>query len=56
MQLIKKLNYIFTKEQKIGLLWVFILITVGAFLELAGVSVILPFVNAIISPESVLSS
>lgn len=56
MQLFKKLNYIFTKKQKIELLWVFILITVGAFLELAGVSVILPFVNAIISPESVLSS
>ena len=56
MQLFSKLTYIFTKKQKIELLWVFILITVGAFLELAGVSVILPFVNAIISPESVLSS
>lgn len=56
MQLLSKLNYIFSKKQKLELLWVFILITVGAFLELAGVSVILPFVNAIISPESVLSS
>ena len=54
--IIKRLNYIFDRKQKIDLIKVFILITAGAFLELLGVSVILPFVNAILSPDTILGN
>lgn len=53
---ISKLNYIFDKKQKTNLIWVFVLITAGAFLELLGVSIILPFVNAVLSPETMLNN
>ena len=56
MQLLKKLNYIFDKKQKQELIGVFILITIGSVLELLGVSVILPFVNAVISTDSIFNS
>ena len=56
MKLLNKLNYIFNKKQKMSLIWVFILITIGAFLELVGVSIVLPFVNAVLSPDKMLDN
>ena len=54
--IISRLNYIFDRKQKLELFWVFVLITAGAFLELLGVSIILPFVNAVLSPENMLNN
>ena len=54
--IIKRLNYIFDRKQKIDLIKVFVLITAGAFLELLGVSIILPFVNAVLSPDTILGN
>ena len=51
--LIKKLNFVFTKHQKWKLLGILFVITIGALLELAGVSIILPFVNTILDVASI---
>ncbi len=53
MQILKKLNYIFEKKQKIQLLILFFVILIGTALELMGVTIILPFINGIMDPEYV---
>lgn len=53
--MIKKLNYIFTKKEKIRLAGVFLLILIGSFMELLGVSVFLPFIQVLMEPEMVQS-
>ena len=53
MGLIKKIGYIFTKKQKIRLLILLIIISIGAFIELLGVTAILPFINVIMNPEAI---
>lgn len=50
---LKKLNYVLTKEQKCRTMIVLIIAIFGAFLELFGVTAILPFVQLIVSPELV---
>lgn len=47
----KELNYILSKNDKRRAIWVFALIIVSSFLELLGVTAILPFMQAILSPE-----
>ena len=53
--MIKKLNYIFTKKEKVRLTGVFLLILIGSFMELLGVSVFLPFIQVLMEPERVQS-
>lgn len=53
---ITKLNYVFTRKQKIKMLTLFLVISIGALLELLGVSIILPFVNAILNPTKMLDN
>ena len=48
MQVVKELSYIFDKKNKVKLLFLFILILGSAFLELVGVSAIMPLVNIIV--------
>ncbi len=43
--MIKKVNYILDKPQKIKLIILLIIIFVGAFVELLGVSSIMPLIN-----------
>lgn len=43
--MLKKLNYIFDKKQKIGLAWTMIVIVIGAILELVGISIVYPFID-----------
>lgn len=50
--MIKKLNYILDRKQKIGLIFVGIVIFIGGLLETLGVSAIFPVVTAIIDPEN----
>ena len=49
--MIKKILYILTGKQKIGLILVLFMILLGALLELIGVSAILPLVNLALDPE-----
>ena len=45
--MIRKLNYIFTRTDKIKLVFLLIAVIVGSFLELLAVSVFSPFINLI---------
>lgn len=56
MNIIKKLSYIFDKKQKLQIIWLFIVITIGSALELLGVSVILPVIDAIMAPNEILEN
>jgi len=53
MNLVRQMNFIFAKKQKIQLAILFVIIIGGAFWELLGVTAILPFVNVAMEPESV---
>lgn len=53
-EIIRELNVIFTKKQKMQLAGLFLLILGGAFWELLGVSAIIPFVTAVTDPDSLL--
>ncbi len=47
----KKLNVIYSKKQKIKFCFLFLLILVSGFLELVGISLVLPFINVVINPK-----
>lgn len=51
--MIKKVNYILDRTQKIKLIILLIVIFVGAFVELLGVSSIMPLINVAMNPETV---
>lgn len=52
IRMIKKLNYIFTKKDKIKISILMIIVIVGSFLELLAVSVFSPFIELIMAPAS----
>ena len=49
--MIKKISFIFNVQQKIRLVILFLMIFIGSFVELLGVSAILPLVSAVADPE-----
>lgn len=51
--MLKKINYVLDRRQKLNLLFLLLIIFVGAFVELLGVSSILPVVNVATSPETI---
>lgn len=53
METFRKIRFIFTRNQKIKIVVISILICIGALFELLGVTAILPFVNVAINPDSV---
>lgn len=53
MELLRKLNYIFARRQKIQLLVLSVIIIGGALWELLGITAILPFVNVAMKPHSI---
>ena len=55
MKTIKKLNYIFNREQKIKIAILSVMIIIGALFELLGITAILPFINVAVNPDSVYS-
>lgn len=55
-QMLKQLNYILDKNQKKRALWLFVVIVLGSGFELLGVTAILPFVEAAVSPDKVLQN
>lgn len=50
MKVLKKIINVFDKRQKAGIVFLLVIIAIGALLEMVGVSMILPFVNAIMDP------
>lgn len=53
MNTLRKLRYIFDRKQKIDMLFLAVLIVIGALFELFGLTAILPFVNVAIEPGQV---
>ena len=53
MDIVKKLRYILDKEQKRQLVGMFFIIAIGTFVELMGVSCILPLLDIMVSPDIV---
>jgi len=51
--MLKKINYVLDRKQKINLLILLVIIIVGAFMELLGVSAIMPIVQMAMDPEVV---
>lgn len=49
--MLRKINYIFNRRQKRNLTILFVLIFIGGFLELLGVSLIMPLVTVIMNPN-----
>lgn len=49
--MLKKINYVLDRKQKMHLAFLLVVIFIGAFVELLGVSAILPVVNIALTPE-----
>ncbi len=56
MDVVRKLDFIFTKKQKREIFWLFIVICIGSALELLGVSVILPVISGIMKPDELVQN
>lgn len=52
-KIVTELRYIFDRKQKIGMLLLLVAIGIGTFLELAGVTAIMPFINVVMNPVSI---
>ena len=50
IEILNKIRVIYNKKQQIQFSFLFILIVISAFLELFGISLILPFINVVIHP------
>lgn len=50
--MLKKINYIFSKKDKIKLFLLTVMIVIGSFLELLAISLFSPFVDSIMNPET----
>lgn len=48
-----KLNYIFERRDKIRIIFLLLAIVIGSFFELLGVSSFMPFINVIMTPDSI---
>lgn len=56
IQMLKQLNYILDKSQKKRAFWLLVVIILSAGFELLGVTTILPFVEAAVSPDKMLQN
>lgn len=56
LDVIKKLRTIYDKKQQIKFLFLFCLIVISGFLELVGISLILPFINVVMNPEIIMTN
>lgn len=51
--MLKKLRYIFNHQEKLKLLGILVLVIIGSFAELLGVSVFMPFIQVLMDPNSI---
>ena len=56
IEILKKINFLITKRQRIGLLILTFLIFVGMILEIFGLGVLIPLISALIDPEFTLKN
>lgn len=56
MEIIKKLNYLFDKQLKLKILFIFVLITIGSLVELLGVAIVLPIIELAMESSEVSES
>lgn len=54
--LIKQLSVVLNKGQKLRSIGVFFVILIGAIFEMLGVSIVIPFIQALIAPESLMNN
>ena len=55
-EILIKLRTIYNKKQQISFVFLFLLIVISGFLELIGISLILPFINVVINPEIIMTN
>ena len=55
-EIIQKLNYVMTRKQKRECVGIFFLLIIGALLELIGISIVLPFIYAIMDMEKLMQN
>ena len=51
--MLNKLNYIFSKRDKVRLVLLMFMMMIGSVLELMGVTIFMPFINIIMEPEQI---
>lgn len=51
--MLKKINYVLDRRQKINLVILLVIILIGAFVELLGVSAVMPLINVAMEPETI---
>ena len=51
--MIKKINYVLDRRQKINLCILLVIIFIGAFVELLGVSAVMPLIDVAMKPEMI---
>lgn len=56
LEVLLKLKTIYTKKQQIKFSFLFVLIVISGFLELIGISLILPFIKVVINPEIIMTN
>ena len=56
LRILEKFRRILSRHQKMRILELAVLMIVGSFMEMLSVSLILPFVKAVMSPESVMAN
>ncbi|MBR3627494.1 MAG: ABC transporter ATP-binding protein, partial [Elusimicrobia bacterium] len=54
--ILKKIRTIYNKKEQTKFCLLFILIIISGFLELIGISLILPFINVVINPEIIITN
>ena len=52
-KMFNELRYIFNRQQKVRLLLLLVAIAIGTFLELMGVTAIMPFIEVVMNPEAI---
>lgn len=51
--MIKQLNYIFTNKDRWKVLFLMVIIVIGSFFDLMGVTIFMPFIEVIMNPETI---
>lgn len=54
--MIKELNYIFSKNEKVKLTWLMVIVIFGSLLELLGVTIFMPFIQIIMKSDAIKNS
>ena len=56
IDILHKIRIVYNRKQQIKFLFLFCLIVISGFLELVGISLILPFINVVMNPEIIITN